>query len=976
MGEDADLSEVIGRNQDICAREPIRTVGAVQPHGCLIGLDARSLGLVTRSANLDALVGEIRLGEVPSWLGGEVLETCRGLVRQGGGDVVMETTIVGVGQVELRCFLSGREAFCEFEPPWSAEAIRELSGFERVLVYRFDADGNGDVVGESLVGDWTQSFLGLRFPASDIPSQARALYRETRDRWVPTRDYEPVPLVPGSSRQGREFDLGPCSFRSVSPIHRLYQRNIDVDGSMSVSVMRDGRLWGLVIGHHRRPHRVSALVRRQVVAIAQAFSMRLDSQLSRDAKEEFERDMQAYSAMLGKLAAADDFLAALTEGRPSILDLLLGCCGAAVVWEDGPQVRVRGLGAVPPDQDMATLVAWIRGQSSGAIFATDCLPIRYPAYQIHQEMASGVLACFFDDSRRPVLLLFRPEVVRSVAWAGKPEKSEAPDGSFSLPRRSFDRWVEVRHGHSQPWQSWELDIAAIISSTVNHVIIRQRRRIEDLNVEVERFTQALDLSSTTLYHQDRTLRYIWIHNPDIGLGRKAQGKTDWEVFDPELAARVVAVKRQVLDSGQGARVAIPSRPNDPMAEWYDLSVEPLKDEDGYVTGLSCAGVRITERKRAEEALRRNEALLREVQQIAQLGHYVYDVGADHWESSPVLDSILGIGPDFIRDSAHALDLAAAGLDGTVMPLLERLMQGEQDFFDMVFQIRRHDDGRRRWVASVGHLERDESGAPVRVIGSIHDINDRVEAERNLREVHADLDQQAKELARSNAELEQFAYVASHDLRQPLRMVTAYLGLLRKKLGADLDQDARTFMDFATDGARRMDRLIVDLLEYSKLGRNQRPFEPVPLNEVLTECLRYLRLAIEDVGAEVVLADDLPVVLGDRGELLRLFQNLIGNAVKYRAPDRPPRVTVGCRMVKQDWEFHVTDNGIGIAASDFDRAFAVFQRLVSADDYDGTGIGLSACKKIVESHGGRIWIDSELGHGTSMRFSLPDRLASC
>lgn len=246
--------------------------------------------------------------------------------------------------------------------------------------------------------------------------------------------------------------------------------------------------------------------------------------------------------------------------------------------------------------------------------------------------------------------------------------------------------------------------------------------------------------------------------------------------------------------------------------------------------------------------------------------------------------------------------------------------------------------------------------PVGVVVAFHDIS-----ERKAMEI---------ELKRSNAELEQFAYVVSHDLRQPLRMITSYLSLIERQLGQVVDQELKTFFDYATGGAKRMDKLIIDLLDYSRVGRQKSNLTPLLLSEVIADGVQNLTVAIHEAGATVQVAEDFPLVMGDRSELVRLFQNLVGNAVKYRLPDRPCQVDVGFRRQGRDWVLWVKDNGIGIAEKDFERAFGVFQRLVAKDQYEGTGIGLAVCKKIVEHHGGRIWIESHLGEGSSFLFTLP------
>jgi signal transduction histidine kinase len=230
-----------------------------------------------------------------------------------------------------------------------------------------------------------------------------------------------------------------------------------------------------------------------------------------------------------------------------------------------------------------------------------------------------------------------------------------------------------------------------------------------------------------------------------------------------------------------------------------------------------------------------------------------------------------------------------------------------------------------------------------------------------------LREKTEELARSNKDLEQFAYVASHDLQEPLRMVTSYLQLLVKRYGGKLDADANEFIDFAVDGAVRMRKLINDLLAYSRVGTQGKELSPTDCEAVLVQSINDLKIIIEENGAHVT-HDPLPTVMADRPQLGQLFQNLIGNAIKFRG-NEPPRVHISASRNGSGWVFSVRDNGIGIPSECSERIFIIFQRLHNREEYAGTGIGLAICKKIVERHGGHIWVESEVGKGTTFRFSL-------
>lgn len=240
--------------------------------------------------------------------------------------------------------------------------------------------------------------------------------------------------------------------------------------------------------------------------------------------------------------------------------------------------------------------------------------------------------------------------------------------------------------------------------------------------------------------------------------------------------------------------------------------------------------------------------------------------------------------------------------------------------------------------------------------------------QDLRERQQRLQETMTELRRSNAEFQEFAHVVSHDLQEPLRMVISYLQLLDRRAGPRLDDSEREFLTYAVNGGKRMSTLIHDLLDYSRVGSQTQGFAPVATGDAVKEALANLRMAAAEVGAEITCGD-LPVVLGDHAQLVRLFQNLIGNAVKYRAPQRAPRIHVAAERQAGRWLFSVRDNGIGIDPKDAERIFVIFQRLHGRDEYDGTGIGLAVARRIVERHGGRIWVESQPGDGSVFCFTL-------
>ncbi len=269
----------------------------------------------------------------------------------------------------------------------------------------------------------------------------------------------------------------------------------------------------------------------------------------------------------------------------------------------------------------------------------------------------------------------------------------------------------------------------------------------------------------------------------------------------------------------------------------------------------------------------------------------------------------------------------------------------------------------KWLFFTAAPLRDRHENAIGAIETFQDITERKRAEGELKRTLSDL-------KRSNTDLEQFAYVASHDLQEPLRMVTGYMQLLKRRYIGKLDSDADVFIGFAVDGANRMQILINDLLTYSRVGTRGKPLTPTDCETLLPQTLSNLKVSIGDSGA-VITYNALPTVMADGSQLAHVFQNLIGNAIKFKGEDAP-RIHIAAEQKGDEWVFSVADNGIGIEPEFFDRIFVIFQRLHGREEYSGTGIGLAVCKKIVDRHGGRMWVESEPRRGSTFYFTIPTK----
>jgi PAS domain S-box-containing protein len=391
-----------------------------------------------------------------------------------------------------------------------------------------------------------------------------------------------------------------------------------------------------------------------------------------------------------------------------------------------------------------------------------------------------------------------------------------------------------------------------------------------------------------------------------------------------------------------------------------VSFSLLRDTAGRAVAAAAIARDITERKRTEEQLRK---LSRAIEQSPSSIVITDTMGAIEYVN-PKFTEVTGYTFEEVRGKNPQVLKSGDTQPEEYRLLWETVKAGHEwrgEFHN------RKKNGELFWESASISSVVDEHGAVTHFIAISEDVTEQKRAEDALAGAHEELASQAEELTRSNRELEQFAYVASHDLQEPLRMVASYVELLADRYKGRLDEKADKFINYAVDGATRMKTLIDDLLGYSRLITKAGPRKLIDVGAVVHEVTVNLGKAIAEKGA-VVTYDALPTVLVTQTHLVQVFQNLIGNALKFC--DGTPRVQVAAERQGQHWIFAVRDNGLGIAPEHRERIFQIFQRLHGRGKYAGTGIGLAICKKIVEQYGGRIWVESQPGKGSTFFFTLP------
>jgi len=499
------------------------------------------------------------------------------------------------------------------------------------------------------------------------------------------------------------------------------------------------------------------------------------------------------------------------------------------------------------------------------------------------------------------------------------------------------------------------------TSELQHELVERKRTENELYQSQQMLRLVLDNIPQRIFWKDRSFTYLgcnltFARDANLKDASVIIGLTDYDLAWRSTADLYRADDQAVMKANRPKiNYEEPQVLGDGTSRWLQTSKIPLHDQDGRVIGVLGTYEDITATKQAEEELHiKDQALKSSINgfAIGDLDGKITYVNPSFLELWGYSDEQDVLGKSYLmlwaRPEKAMIEMETLRKKGSY--------RGERT------AIRK--DGSTFLVEVFINLVYSDNGKPVCLAGSFIDITERKRAEELLA-------QQTRELARSNAELEQFAYVASHDLQEPLRMVSSYTQLLSRRYKGKLDTDADEFIHYAVDGSARMQRLINDLLAFSRVSTRGKPFEQTDFNEILKQVFSNLQIAIEEKQA-IITHDPLPTLKADSFQMVQLMQNLLNNAIKFHS-QQPPRIHIAARLEKGNWLISVQDNGIGIDPQFNERIFVIFQRLHDRSEYPGTGIGLAICKRIIERHGGKIWVDSQPGQGSTFYFTMPDSI---
>ncbi len=973
----------------VCAQEPIHTPGATQPHGALLAVDLLRQQVSHASANLASVLGvpaDRVLGRSLAEVLGERL--ARGLqdaaCEYGPGPPNLPLCQAPDGSpLHVVAHLSGDHLCVDLEPirsdpgqrpaasaalavidsfklaasqaelcRFAVRGLKAITGYDRVMAYRFAADGHGEVIAEAREPE-LEPYLGQHYPASDIPPQARRLYLRNGIGVIPDAAYVPCPLLTNPSLADETpLDLTFSALRSVSPLHREYMRNMGTAASMTLALAEAGELWGILVCHHVTPRLPHPDTRLAATMVGRVVSLLLESLGEAEVYAQRLARADVLSALVDRMAAAHPLPEALALAENELLAVL--DAGGVVLRLGGTVLR---LGRAPPRAAALHALDLLLPAAQGDVLAVDDLVLRYPELSDCTSDGSGVLLLPLASHADDAVMWFRPELLQSYVWGGDPGRHVVTDvltGRLS-PRQSFAAWQQTVQGRSARWEAADLAIARNLRRAFE-TEIAQRTRLDlvqarnDLMAAELRDGHQRAEAARQLSQLEGKYRALLDAAPDALVVVDARGEI--RLVNREAERRFGYSREALL--GQGLQTIIPdgsvpwlhehgsdvnerAAPADAnrlecMALRRDGSAFPIEVVLNAVPSedepLVTVAIRDITERRAQQA---------KLVQIEQRHRGLLEAAPDAMVMADARGCLVVVNREAERQFGYGrVELIGQPVTTIIPEGLGRPPAGPDRPSDEVELTGRRKDGSSFPLDVIlGYLDSDEG---VLTAAAIRDVTAR-------KRVEAELVQKVLELNRSNEDLANFATIASHDLQEPLRMVASYTQLLARRYKGRLDSDADEFISFAVDGASRMQQLIQDLLAYARIKPPGSKRQMVSSSRALNHALSALRGAISATGA-VVTSGELPNVPGDEIQLVQLFQNLVGNAIKYRR-GIPPEIHVSATHQPDGaWTFCVRDNGMGIERRYFDRIFGMFQRLHKREEFSGTGMGLAICKKIV------------------------------
>ncbi|MEI6336491.1 MAG: PAS domain-containing protein [Methylococcaceae bacterium] len=995
----------------VCAAEPIHQINNIQPHGAALVLSADSLRTVLQaSANIDRfmdlpaggvlgkslveVMGEASALQVEQlFQNAQAHKTATGLVSASHQQMLVELDAYLYSANEFwvleLCQDSGlpkREQLGEllmrmqdsllaietdtthyFEQV--ARLVHKLTGYDSVMVYRFEANWDGEVIAQSRVEAAT-SYLGMRFPASDIPAQARELYTKNRIRVLTDVGAKAVPIMPLLNPVTQQpLDMTYSALRSLSPVHLEYLGNMGVQASMSISLLQNGQLWGLIACHHLTPKRVSFATREAAVFISRMISTEITTIETTKERVLLDKMVRIKTKLLKAIVIHSE--ATVLSGLSADLLGIVDASGLIVVVEGNRYVQ----GQVPEPAAVDALLGWLGKQSITDVFSCDHLAEQFAPARAYPEIVSGVIATLFSGYMRNCVVWLRKEKLRTVKWAGSYEQGlvQTPAGDFRLsPRNSFESWSELWRGRSAPWSLFEINIVKSFGQSLSEGLAQKyhARLAENERVELLGRLQKIASRLPGVVYQFRL-------NPD---GRPSfpyvsEGIRDIYRLSPEElredASKVFTLlyPEDINDVWNSIKLSAQNLTpwqqeyrvqfDDGTINWRLGNAIPEQEADGSVLWHGFTAD-ISERKQAEDQLRLSNVALKEISQ----GVLITRADQSILWVNEAFESITGYSQAEILEQNCRFIQGPLTDPKTVIEIREAL-KNLTAFSGEILNYRK--DGTLFWNELTISPVLDGQGRLVNFISTTRDISERKLQEQKDRE-HLN---QLAHVTRLGLMGEMASGIA-HEVNQPLTAIATYAQVSLNLMKADCPDFAK-LADVACktqQQALRAGEIIRRMRDFVK--SNTRQVSAADLNGLIQEAANLCRpeLNLDNIELTLQLQGSLPYVNVDTIQIEQVIINLIRNSADALAScfeNRHREISVHSLLTLNGGvEVSIKDNGPGIPEDLQQQILMPFYTTKA----EGMGMGLSICNSIIEAHQGKLNFNSQAGKGTSFYFTLP------
>ena len=852
----------------------------------------------------------------------------------------------------------------------AALEIKQLSHFDRVMIYQFDPEGHGEVVAEAK-DDALSSFLGLRYPASDIPKQARALYLKNHLRFITDVNYQASPLFSKSSQQAFDLDLSCAVLRSVSPIHIEYLQNMGVGSTMVISLIRNDELWGLIACHHMTPNFVDFDIRSVCENLSHMLMLELIAR-ERFIEEEYRVSLKCMQAEFAEFMYRQERLIdGLIAYHPNLGDFI-DATSCVMSLND----ELRSFGKIPSLKFISELSQWLEwSQSKSSLFSTNKLSWEFQPALPFANIASGLLAIPLSSSWRDFVFWFREEAIETVHWAGNPDDGVKvqKNGSRLTPRGSFELWKETVKCQSKRWSQFELDAALELKHSVQLILLQKTEILEERERQFRTLANSVpqlawvgDVEGRIYWFNQRWYEYT-------GTTPETMLQEGWKhVLHPDHATRVLSHLAVCWQNGTPWEDSFPLKAQNGEYRWFLSQALPVRNRDNQIVSWFGTHTDMTTQLEIEAALRESEARFRVL--TDSMPQIVWSARADGVMdySNHQLYELTGM--DFNHENP----------DWSTLVHPDDLPKVQAAWFESVKMAREYSielrlkliSGQFMHVLARAIPMLDDEGRVIRWFGTSTDISKIVEARETLARSREELEQKIAErtsqLQAVNKELEAFSYSISHDLRAPLRGIDGFSMALLEEYGSQLDETGKEFLGYIRKEAGRMGMLIDGLLNLSRLSRREIVRHSVNLSDIASEVLSKLQAEDTQRNVQIHVHSGL-LADADYQLMYAVLQNLLENAWKFTSNTEVAQIEFGLmtasEIISEIPVYFVKDNGAGFNMDYADKLFAPFQRLHTVREFPGTGIGLATVKRIIMRHGGHIWAESEVGKGTVFYFTL-------